>query len=354
MWARVARNGHSSGWPSGALLAVLALMPTSAGAETANVHGTNQGAPVAPEQCDERDNFVQVTAYGRDVCIRYYVSEEGGSGRRPVVYLSGDHELPRPASGEAGGSFFGRFFNRAFGASRKQAAEPKAEEPDIKKIIGRVRDISRTTGTTAIFLSRMGIDGSSGSHRERRTMLELRVMNAALDALKRRHGYEGFQLVGQSGGSTLIGGILALRDDIGCAVPGSGRLARLRETRQPHDPALRRLDPSSMIPGIVRSRARILVVTDPSDQVVHREHQDTFIKDLEQAGGHIDQFYVRARDEKHHGVSTYAIFVTAGCMRGESYRQIARNLDEQVAEKIKARRKAKAQEKADEPGEAAR
>jgi hypothetical protein len=95
------------------------------------------------------------------------------------------------------------------------------DEQDIKKIISRARDISRTTGTTAIFLARMGIDGSSGSHRERRTMLELRVMNAALDALKRRHGYEGFHLVGQSGGSTLIGGILALRDDIGCAVPGS-------------------------------------------------------------------------------------------------------------------------------------
>jgi hypothetical protein len=109
-----------------------------------------------------------------------------------------------------------------------------------------------------------------------------------------------------------------------------------------------------MIRGIVHSKARILVVTDPKDQVVHRENQDTFIEDLTQAGGHIDQFYVRARDEKHHGVSDYATFVTAGCIRGESYGQIVRDLDEQVAEKIKARRKAKVEGKAVEPDETAR
>jgi hypothetical protein len=94
--------------------------------------------------------------------------------------------------------------------------------------------------------------------------------------------------------------------------------------------------------------------TDPRDQVANREHQDTFIEDLEQAGGHIDRFYVRARDEKHHGVTDYAIFVAAGCMRGKSYEQIVRDLDEQVAQKIKARRKAKVEGKAVEPDETAR
>jgi len=341
MSTRVRRKAN--GWASRALLAALvpSLWPMSAGAETTRIHDTYRAPAAAREQCDERENVVHVSAYGRDFCIRYYVSEDGGSGREPVVYLSGDHEIISARRNEPG--------ERAVPGSYEQGPESQVDEREIKKITGRVRDVSRTTGTTAIYLARMGLDGSSGYHRERRTMLELSVMNAALDALKRKHDYEGFHLVGQSGGSTLIGAILALRDDIGCAVPGSGRLARLRETRPSHDPALQRLDPSSMIPATVHSKARILVVTDPRDRVVQREHQETFIEDLEEAGGHIDQFYVHARDENHHGVSDYAIFVTAGCMRGKSYEQIARTLNEQVAEKVRARKRAKAAEKLDQP-----
>ena len=51
------------------------------------------------------------------------------------------------------------------------------------------------------------------------------MMNAALDAIKQRYGFEGFHLAGQSGGSKLVGGLIELRHDIACAVAGSGPLA---------------------------------------------------------------------------------------------------------------------------------
>jgi len=46
--------------------------------------------------------------------------------------------------------------------------------------------------TTAIYLARIGIDGTSGNHVFRKTLLELHLMNAALDAIKQRHGFRGF------------------------------------------------------------------------------------------------------------------------------------------------------------------
>src|SRR6185369_16746722 len=92
--------------------------------------------------------------------------------------------------------------------------------------------------TTAIYLARIGVDGTSGDHKSRKTLLELHLMNAALDAIKRRYGFLGFHLVGQSGGSKLVGGLIGLRRDVACAVSGSGRLddpgASKRDNRQAH------------------------------------------------------------------------------------------------------------------------
>ena len=83
--------------------------------------------------------------------------------------------------------------------------------------------MSKQYKTAAIYLARAGVDGSSGDHRIRHTVLELNVTNMALDAIKQRHGFDGFHLIGQSGGSKLVGGMLALRTDIGCAVIGAGK-----------------------------------------------------------------------------------------------------------------------------------
>src|SRR5262249_46350878 len=51
----------------------------------------------------------------------------------------------------------------------------------------------------------IGVEGTSGDHRSRKTLLELHLMNAALDAIKQRYNFLGFHLVGQSGGSKLVG-----------------------------------------------------------------------------------------------------------------------------------------------------
>src|SRR5262249_11488460 len=158
----------------------------------------------------------------------------------------------------------------------------------------------------------VGLDGSSGYHGIRHSLLELHLMNAALDAIKQRHRFIGFNLVGQSGGSTIIGGLLALRRDILCAVPGSGRLAKPAAKRN----EVRPLDGYSAIEYVQRivlnRGTRIIVLTDQEDRKVPAENQTPFVDAMRHAGGHIEQFFVHAIDENHHGVSAYTVPAVAG------------------------------------------
>jgi pimeloyl-ACP methyl ester carboxylesterase len=206
--------------------------------------------------------------------------------------------------------------------------------------VERASEISDEAGTTGIYLARIGVNGSSGHHRLRKTMLELHIMNGALDALKERHRYEGFHLVGNSGGSALIAGLLTLRDDVGCAVLGSAPLSgRDRELRG--TPARQRLHPEDWIAEIARKRsARILVVTDPKDTVVSaRRQQEPFVRAVASAGGQIRQYFVRLPERRHHSVQAYSFYVVGACVQNQSDRQIESGLKEiEYREFTKARR----------------
>jgi hypothetical protein len=174
-------------------------------------------------------------------------------------------------------------------------------------------------------------------------MLELAMVDKALDAIKQRHGFEGFHLVGQSGGSTLVGGLIGWRQDIGCAVPGAGRLARLTTAKKMSDPGRQYFDPSDSIPAIIRNGARILVVTDPADEKVNVEHQVAFVRKLRKAGGQVEQFFAQATDKDHHFVSAYARYVAAACMGGKSNQEIAQGLAELVKKRLADATKARLQ-----------
>jgi hypothetical protein len=181
---------------------------------------------------------------------------------------------------------------------------------------------SKKAKTTAIYLARIGVDGTSGNHLYRKTLLELHLMNAALDAIKQLHTFEGFHLAGQSGGSKLVAGLAGMRRDIGCAVAGSGPLVLI----QPADskiPGRTLFDPVEFIPPIVKNSAlRLLVVTDPADQNVPVKQQTGFVEKLHRAGRDIPQFFVTAVDDNHHGVLAYTELVTAGCILGKSDSEI--------------------------------
>jgi hypothetical protein len=313
--------------PAARLLAAAAMAVTAALPANADIIPTadmQRGVRITQTQCAALSSAVWLNVMGREFCTRYYLSAAGGEGARPVVFLQGDR--------------LGRLNLKTGEYDPSRRNDKDVDTDDLARM---AEQLSRQYKVPAIYLARVGIDGSSGDHRIRHTVLELNVTSAALDAIKQRHRFEGFHFIGQSGGALLAGGMLALRGDIGCAVIGSGRLASEKPPRRSSDPAADYYNVADAIPLIMQKRTtRILVVTDPADKKVPEPTQTNFVRMLRQAGGQADQFLVQALDDDRHGVVAYARTALAGCLRGAKSDDITQRIERQVQFRLAAKAKA--------------
>ncbi len=264
------------------------------------------GSVMTQAQCAAIDQAVWITAMGHQLCVRYYLSTAGGEGQRPVVFLQGD--------------------------------SPGTDLESTDSLFKYADNMSREQKTTAIYLARMGRDGSSGSHDNRHTMLEVQATNAALEAIKRRYKYEGFHVYGHSGGGNLVAGLLWQRKDLACAVPADGQLAEVGR-RKTTDPALQTFVATDVISTIAQNRAaRILVVTDPQDRTVPLHMQLPFVEALRKAGGQVEHFFVDSGGDAaadHHFTTPHGALVMRGCILAHSYTEIAADLADMVAKRLK-------------------
>jgi hypothetical protein len=265
-----------------------------------------RGVTITRAQCAAIEQAVWLNVSGRDFCVRYYLSTAGGEGTRPLVFLQGD--------------YFGKLDPRTW-----TWVDPSdARDINTDDLMKAADGFSKMAKTPAIYLARIGVEGTSGNHTARKTVLELHLMNAALDAIKQRHGFEGFHLMGQSGGSKLVAGLIGLRRDVGCAVSGSGPLATPGGPKG-GDPARTFFDVTQNIPQLAQNRSlRILLVTDPADKRVPIAMQAAFADKMRQAGRQVPEFMVEATDAEHHGVVAYSELVAAGCVLGKTDQEIAR------------------------------
>jgi pimeloyl-ACP methyl ester carboxylesterase len=305
-WTGFSRNLRALA-AAGAITGTLA--PGAAGADVIRLSDMLRGIAVTQAQCAAIHQTVWVEAMEQEFCIRYYVSTAGGQSERPTVFLQGDK--------------LGRL------NTQSRAFEPHPEEKDTRTddLIRMADGFSKAARGTAIYLARPGIDGSAGDHRIRHSLLELAAMNAALDAIKTRHGFAGFHLVGQSGGATLAGALIGLRDDVSCAVLGSGMLAPMQLKRSTLQLSKQMIDATEAIPAIVQNSAmRVLVVTDREDKKVSLAHQAVFVEELRRAGGKAEHYFVEAADTNRHGVVAHARLALAGCIRGASEAAISERL----------------------------
>jgi len=312
-----------------ALLAAL-IAASSVEAEIFKKEDLLRGITITRAQCDATEQTLWLNVRGRDFCVRYYLSTAGGEGTRPVVFLQGDQ--------------LGKFNARTW----TWTDTSEAKDVDTADIIRENDTLSKFTRTTAIYLARIGVDGTSGIHTARKSVLEFDLMNAALDALKQRYSFEGFHLAGQSGGSLLVGRLAELRHDIACAVIGSGRLIA-PELPKSKDPAKSPFDPTENIAQLVKNPAlRILVVTDKADKRVPAAQQIGFVDRLRRAGRQVPQFFVETTDDLRHGVTPYTRLAVAGCILNRPDEEIARaiaTLDKRYAE-YNQRRQREAKDKA--------
>jgi len=308
------------------------LIASGGNAEIIRKDDMARGISMTREQCDKILHAVWVSAYGNDFCVRYYMSNVGGEGRRPVVFLQGDKLGPLDGKGRAWIDTSG------------------TTDVDTADLVRFADGFSRMAKTTAIYLARIGVDGTSGNHMSRKTVLERELINAALDAIKKRYQFEGFHLAGQSGGSTILVGLLAQRTDIGCAISGVGHVLTglPPAATSVEDPTRRFFDASAGIADILRNhpQTRLFFVTDPEDKKAPAPTQNRFIERFRQAGGQTEQFIVLATDDNHHGVLEYTRLVAAGCVLGKSNADIARAVSTIITQNTEFSRRKKEEAKA--------
>jgi pimeloyl-ACP methyl ester carboxylesterase len=300
-WSKLARGSFAA-----MLLAVAGFGTGPAGAEIFRKEDSLRGVTMTREACAAKPQTLWLNVYGDDYCVRYYLSTAGGQGSRPVIVLNGDHNGP-------------------IDPTRWTWAEPsKARDVNTDNLIGMADHFSKMARTTAIYLARIGVDGTSGTHLSRKTLVELNLIDLALDKLQQRYQFEGFHLFGESGGGRLVFGLAEMRRDVGCLVSGSGQIFT-RGAARPGDPARTFFDVTGKVKSLDQNRAlRMMVVSDPDDQQVPTAREQTpMVQALRQAGYVVPHLLVEATDPKHHGVMDYGAIAMGGCVLGRSDAEIA-------------------------------
>ncbi|MBV8568549.1 MAG: hypothetical protein JO273_24165 [Methylobacteriaceae bacterium] len=262
------------------------------------------GKRMSRAECDAIPIAVWVTADGMSECLRYYMSHMGDPDEA-VVILNGDLVITEP--GQA-------------------PSAPGYEKASVEGELNYAARRARFFGKTFIELARPGTLGSSGSElKVRHTVHEARLVNAALDAIALKEGIRKFDLVGQSGGSILIGALLAMRGDIGCASIGSGRLALAPYTNAPKTLATENwralLDDQAYVVSIRKSTGlRAFILSDPDDVHSPIAGQSLFALRATAAGLPVTQLMTVAVPDKgaHHNVVGQAIRAMKECLAGTS------------------------------------
>jgi hypothetical protein len=227
-------------------------------------------------QCHWPDTSVWIVDEGRGECIRYFA--HGLESRNEVVVVGFHADKLWQGWDEQGPT------------TPLEVRWYRKRDPESLKNFARMRH--ERMGLPYVFLSRPGVYGSSGDHRERRLPREVKIVNAALDAIKNKHEIDKFALTGQGGGGHLVASLLALRDDITCAVIISGNVAvrkRMMIKGWPADDTgfSNFYDPMEHVSEIPYDPdLRIILVGDLRDENIPFECQRAYYEALRSGGHH--------------------------------------------------------------------
>jgi pimeloyl-ACP methyl ester carboxylesterase len=179
---------------------------------------------------------------------------------------------------------------------------------------------SRLYGGPYIAIGRLGAFGSSGDHRKRRSLLEIRVVIAALDELKVRHGLRRFHLAGQSSGAHTVAGLAQIRGDVGCAVMAAGVISlktRARDQGRKIEAGIKALyDPLDHVAAMQpHPGRRMIVMSDPDDQIVSFRSQREFADRVRAKGLPILHVSADAGTESFHGLHNESQNMAIDCAK---------------------------------------
>jgi pimeloyl-ACP methyl ester carboxylesterase len=257
-----------------------------------------RGVTVNESQCKSPRNAVWVRVDGTGYCVRYWISAAGGSKDEAVVFVHGD-------LGDAKTPTNLNRYAALMTAGRMQR--------DVQRW-------SRVYGGPYIAIGRLGAFGSSGDHRKRRSLLEIRVVMAALDELKVRHGLKRFHLAGQSGGAHTVAGLAQMRADVGCAVMAAGVISvktRARDSGRKIDPGTKAsYDPIDHVEAMQHQPGRrMIVMSDPDDQLVSFHSQREFAERVRAKSLPVLQVSADSGTENFHGLHNESQSMAIDCAK---------------------------------------
>lgn len=269
-----------------------------------NIDNTNfkaeelvQGVIATEYECKKIDGAVWAKLKtGEAECIRYWSSGLGAhiQTNRILVYIPSDQMS----------------FDVAFESYTKL-------NPLIMNKIAS--DMQALVSAPFILLSRPGIFGSSGEHKQRRRKLESQLMSAALDEIKQKYAVTEFVIVGLSGGGHVLASLLGLRSDIVCGVPASsvsspklrwtqfGRASDLTGFVDSYEP-LENLNNTTFHPKL-----RIFVLGDPQDTNVPWSTQTPLADKLRELGVAVETIHATGSDIQHHFLGTSGLKLARLC-----------------------------------------
>jgi hypothetical protein len=285
------------------IIEILSLAPALAAEPNFSASDVLNGIVSTPSDCGgPGKTWVEVDGHGD--CLRFYGTIPDGSPNRPVIFLEGD-AVQRNGKTDAGQTVW--------------SVPPYYTQLSPSIMQAEAEQYAAATHRPFINLARPGIYGSSGNHLQRRRKREVDLVNAAVDRLKDRFGWNLISLAGQSGGGHLVGALLARRRDVDCAVIASGNVAvrrRLQELGLAADVTgfTDFIDPVDDVDQVARHPPRtVIMLTDPMDAVVTASSQRVFSAALRRAGVTVDQRYVTAPDAWHHQLRIPAILAALAC-----------------------------------------
>ena len=286
---------------------------------TMSPEGLRTGVIVSEADCARDPIAVWVTAPHADgtvegACIRYYAAGLAASNPVAIVFLHGNR--------------LDRSFDKAGRLIRVAASATAYGNPSTAGLAASAAQQAKALGHPFIILARPGYYGSSGVANEQYRRREVLLVNAALDAIKQRHGIARFGVSSQSGGGPSLAGILSLRSDVDCAAFSSSLTAfdereqALKEAMR--GPPLHQVTPDAYDPiretASLRPRPelRIFVVGDPNDKLIPLAAQQAYFEALKHQGIRTAMTTSTAVGDSHHSLGATGQHAVGWCIDGLS------------------------------------
>jgi dienelactone hydrolase len=266
---------------------------------------------VSKAECDADPPAVFVTVDGDEACIRYRMADEsGGTSKSATFYIHDDKIVT------------------ADGINFK--AVPKYENVSPYSIWREASRASRISRSPFIHLARPGVFGSSGSARTyANTKREVKLLDAAIDAIKREQGFDRIGLAGHSRSGAIVATLAAQRSDVRCAAASSSFLA-VKNFWLGRNPdyntfdLIRLNDPIDALAKETLNRdLRFFYVSDKLAETLNVPSEESYFSLAAAKGFPVTRIEADAPDPDHHYLYEQALWAVSGCMDGRPTEDIS-------------------------------